>query len=71
MSAATEALILAGVGLPIVVGGVALVARHLVYGHAEQHGPAEAARGAAATQAAEAARRAARRQAQEKAGAAH
>ncbi|WP_446218819.1 hypothetical protein [Micromonospora sp. IBHARD004] len=32
-------LLLAVLGLPVVVGGVGLVARHLVYRHAEQYGP--------------------------------
>lgn len=53
-------LMLAAFGLPAVLGAVALVARHCVYGHAKRFGRAEAARGQAAVLAAEAARRPAR-----------
>ncbi|MEV0723945.1 hypothetical protein AB0I37_14330 [Micromonospora purpureochromogenes] len=45
MTAALVNLLLAALGLPVVVGGVALVARHLVYRHADQHGPAIRAAG--------------------------
>ncbi|MFI7429798.1 hypothetical protein ACIBPB_22630 [Micromonospora sp. NPDC049836] len=31
-------LLLAALGLPVVVGGVALVARHFVYQHADEYG---------------------------------
>lgn len=40
-------LLLAGLGLPVVVGGVAVVARGLVYADAERNGRAYRARGAA------------------------